>query len=63
MHFYNQNQRRIQRNSSGAMLREDTGEQVVDELVDLTAYLTECFLLLASISIRRERFQKNSPTA
>lgn len=44
MHFYKQNWRRIQRNSSGTMLREDTGEEGVDEsAVDLTANLTVCF--------------------
>lgn len=46
------------------MLREDTGKEVVDEpAVDLTANLTEYFTPPASISIRIERFQKNSPIA
>ena len=46
------------------MLREDTGEEVVDEpAVDLTANLTEYFHPPASILIGTERFQKNSPIA
>lgn len=62
MHFFKQNWRRIQRNSSGTMRREDTGEEVANEpAVDLTANLTEYFPPPASISIGTERFQKKQP--
>lgn len=46
------------------MLREDTGEEVVDEpAVDLTANLTKYLPPPASISIGTEGFQKTSPLA
>lgn len=47
---------RIQRISSGTMLREDTDEEVVDEpAVDVTANLTEHFPSPASTPIGAER--------